>query len=139
VTVTPGSIVVETSIVSTGYTQASKAEAVLASVAGNLTAATELFGVDVEQMSTVSLATTAPPPPAAPPAPISPIFISVLVLVGVLSAAAIGSIVYLLYKRVTQPSQKTTALLENFFDETQKMKAGRVSPVAIPLLKVPPK
>jgi len=129
VTVTSGSVIVETSIVSTGYTQASNAEAVLASVAGNLTAATELFRVQVEEMSTVSLATTAPPPPVAPPAPMSPILISVLVLVGVLSLGLLGFLVYLFYKLATEPSKKP----RNTADEFEKLKA-----VDTTLLRVPP-
>lgn len=128
-TVTSGSVIVETSIVSDGYTKATNAEAVLASVAGNLTAATELFRVQVEEMSTVSLATTAPPPPVAPPAPMSPIMISVLVLVGVLSLVALGFLVYLFYKLATEPSKKprNTALLAEFFKETEKIELEKLT------------
>ena len=140
VTVTSGSVIVDTSIVSTGYTQASKAEAVLASVTGNLTAATKLFGVQVEEMSTVSLATTAPPPPVAPPAPMSPIMISVLVLVGVLSLVALGFLVYLFYKLATEPSKKprNTALLAAFFKETEKIELAKLTAADTTLLKMPP-
>jgi len=109
-------------------------------------------------MSTVSLATTSPPPPAAPPpaappTPMSPIMISVWVLVGVLSLGALGFLVYLFYKscllaykEARQPSSPKSVSAERFKEsekiELEKLRAAdeleKLRAADMTLLKMPP-
>ena len=122
-TITSGSINVKTDVVSDSYSGASAAEAALAPISGNSTAATSIFGVQVESMSDVSLSTTQPPPAMPPPQPIDPVVVSVLVGVTVLVVAALAVLGVLLYRRL-YPS------------DVQKK---AVEAAGAPLLGIPPK